>query len=258
MVIRALIVDDEPLARRRVRSLLRADPEIQVVGECGDGNSAIAAIRELQPALVFLDVEMPEVDGFGVLRALDHLPTVVFVTAHQHYAVPAFEARALDYVLKPFKRSRFLDVLGRAKAHIRREQESSAQLHEMLDELRSAGRAPELLIVKSEGRILFLKTSQIDWIEAEKDYVRLYLGKENHLLRETMGSIHSRLDPEIFIRIHRSAIVNVNQIREVHPLLAGDYSVILRCGKQLSLSRGYRASLDRLLSRSRVTLPRSE
>ncbi len=184
MTIDTLIVDDEPSARDRLRSLLEADPEIKIVGECGDGASAIAAIEEVRPALVLLDVEMPEVDGFGVLRALDRLPTIVFVTAHANYALAAFEACALDYLLKPFKRSRFFDVLERAKRHIRSTAEYSAR-QETIRNLINAAPSPELLIVKSGGRLLFLRAPELRWIEAEKDYVRLHLAKGVHLVRET-------------------------------------------------------------------------
>jgi two-component system LytT family response regulator len=255
---RVLIVDDEPLARERLRFLLRTDPEIEIVGESGNGKSAIQDIRRLKPALVFLDVEMPELDGFGVLRALKELPTIVFVTAHQHYAIPAFEARALDYLLKPFPKARFFDVLARAKAHIERNREDgNRQLKEVLSQLLTERQQPELLIIKSEGRLIFLKTFEVRWIEAERDYVKVHLAKTTHLVRETMSNIQRRLDPDTFMRIHRSAIVNAKYIREIQPLLGGHHNVVLSDEQELTLSRRYRAAIDRLLKKNRIVLPRS-
>jgi two-component system, LytTR family, response regulator len=251
--ITALVVDDEPLARTRITSLLKTDPEVNLVGECGDGTSAITAIQQLTPSLVFLDVEMPEVDGFGVLRALDVLPTIVFVTAHPTYAIPAFEACALDYLLKPFKRSRFFNVLARAKNHIRRNIECDsrdAAIRQLID----AQQPCELLIVKSEGRLLFLRMSEVRWIEADKDYIRLHLLKGTHLVRETMNGVQKRLDPAVFVRIHRSSIVNIHEISEVEPMLGGDYRVVLRDRTQLNMSRRYRFALDDLLRQCRVSL----
>ena len=254
--ITTLIVDDEPLARSRIASLLKTDPEVDVVGECGDGACAIRAIQQLTPSLVFLDVEMPEVDGFGVLRGLNVLPTIVFVTAHPTYAIPAFEACALDYLLKPFRRSRFFSVLARAKNHIRRNIECDAR-QQAIRELIDAQQPRELLIVRSEGRLLFLRMSEVRWIEADKDYIRLHLLKGTPLVRETMNGIQKRLDGAVFVRIHRSTIVNVHEILEVQPMLAGDYRVLLRDRTQLNMSRRYRSALDDLLRQCSVTLAKS-
>jgi len=254
--ITALIVDDEPLARARITSLLKTDPEVNLVGECGDGTSAIRTIRQLAPSLVFLDVEMPEVDGFGVLRALDALPTIVFVTAHPTYAIPAFEACALDYLLKPFKRSRFFNVLARAKNHIRRDIECDSR-NAAIRQLIDAQPPRELLIVKSEGRLLFLRKSEVRWIQADKDYIRLYLLKGTLLVRETMNGIQNRLDRAVFVRIHRSTIVNIHEIQEVQPMLGGDYRVVLRDHTQLNMSRRYRFALDHLLRQCSVNLAKS-
>jgi two-component system, LytTR family, response regulator len=254
--IAALVVDDEPLARTRITSLLKADPEVNLVGECGDGRSAIRTIRQLTPSLVFLDVEMPEVDGFGVLRALDVLPTIVFVTAHPTYAIPAFEACALDYLLKPFKRSRFFHVLARAKDHIRRNvacDSRDAAIRTLID----AQQPRELLIVKSEGRLLFLRMSEVRWIQADKDYIRLHLLKGTLLVRETMNGVQKRLDQAVFVRIHRSTIVNIHEILEVQPMLGGDYRVVLRDRTQLNMSRRYRFALDDLLRQCSVHLAKS-
>lgn len=254
--ITALVVDDEPLARTRITSLLKTDPEITVVGECRDGTSAIRTIQQLTPSLVFLDVEMPEVDGFGVLRALDVLPTIVFVTAHPTYAIPAFEACALDYLLKPFKRSRFFHVLARAKGHIRRNIECDSR-DSAMRQLINAQQPRELLIVKSEGRLLFLRMSEVRWIQADKDYIRLHLLKDTLLVRETMNGIQKRLDQALFVRIHRSTIVNIHEILEVQPMMGGDYRVVLRDRTQLNMSRRYRFALDDLLRQCSVNLAKS-
>jgi two-component system, LytTR family, response regulator len=254
--ITALVVDDEPLARVRITSLLKIDPEVSLVGECRDGTSAIRTIQQVTPALVFLDVEMPEVDGFGVLRALDVLPTIVFVTAHPTYAVPAFEACALDYLLKPFKRSRFFQVLARAKDHIRRNIECDSR-NAAIRQIVDAHQPRELLIVKSEGRLLFLRMSEVRWIEADKDYIRLHLLKGTSLVRETMNGIQARLDQAVFVRIHRSTIVNIHEILEVQPMLGGDYRIVLRDRTQLNMSRRYRYALDDLLRQYSVNLAKS-
>jgi two-component system LytT family response regulator len=259
MEITSLVVDDEPAARRRLRSLISSDPEMKVVGECGDGLRAAEMIRQLTPALLFLDVQIPGADGFGVLEEIADcrdLPAVVFVTAHREYALPAFEAQAFDYLLKPFKRSRFAEVLTRAKLHIQRNREY--QQRPTTDHAPSAvHESSELLLIKTAGRLLFLKTSQLKWIEAERDYVRLHLEKESHFIRDTMNNFQRRLDRNGFVRIHRSTIVNVNEICEILPLLGGDYSVLLRDKTQLTMSRRYRSSLDDFLRRNCVCLPKS-
>jgi|HubBroStandDraft_2_1064218.scaffolds.fasta_scaffold120752_3 two-component system LytT family response regulator len=261
MEITALVVDDEPAARRRLRSLIETDPEVRIVGECGDGIRAAEMIGQLKPNLIFLDVQIPGADGFGVLEEIADrrdLPAVVFVTAHREYAIPAFEAQALDYLLKPFKRSRFLEVLVRAKAHVQRELAYS--------ELQKLGGTPpaaqepspaELLLIKSRGRLLFLRMSELKWVEAERDYVRLHLQKDSHFIRDTMNNFQRRLDKNGFIRIHRSTIVNINEICEILPLLGGDYSVVLRDKTELTLSRRYRSSLDDFLRRRLASLPKS-
>src|SRR6204780_3015593 len=259
MEITALIVDDEPAARRRLRSLIETDPEVRIVGECGDGILAAEMIRKMKPALLFLDVQIPGADGFDVLKEIADrrdLPAVVFVTAHPQYAIPAFEAQALDYLLKPFKRSRFFDVLARAKSHILRniefqESQKSWRAPAGLQEV------PELLLIKSRGRLLFLRMSELKWVGAERDYVRLHLQKDSHFIRDTMNNFQRRLDKNGFIRIHRSTIVNVNEICEILPLLGGDYSVVLRDKTELTLSRRYRSSLDDFLRWKLVSLPKS-
>lgn len=259
MEITTLIVDDEPAARRRLRSLIEIDPDVRVVGECGDGIRAAEVIREVKPALLFLDVQIPGSNGFEVLKEIADsrdLPAVVFVTAHQQYAIPAFEAQALDYLLKPFKGSRFFEVLARAKVHILRNIDYQ-KLQESDRKGSSPKEASELLLIKSRGRLLFLRKSELKWVEAERDYVRLHLEKDSHFIRDTMNNFQRRLDKNGFIRIHRSTIVNINEICEILPLLGGDYNVILRDKTQLTLSRRYRSSLDDFLRWKLASLPKS-
>jgi two-component system LytT family response regulator len=247
--IRALIVDDEPLARQRVRKLLEAEPDFLVVGECGDGEEAIAAIEEHQPQLVFLDVQMPGLDGFGVLEAVgpDQMPAVVFVTAYDRYALKAFEVHALDYLLKPFDRKRFQSVLGHARTLLQRDRgDVGQQLRTLLEDLRSGKKYLERLVIKSSNRIFFLRVEDIDWIESAGNYLRLHAGGEVHLLRETMNNLETRLDPDKFLRIHRSTMVHVERIRELQPWFHGDYVVVLHDGTQLTLTRTYRQRLQEL------------
>jgi two-component system, LytTR family, response regulator len=247
MEISTLIVDDEPAARRRLRLLLADDPAIKIIGECGDGVSAAEMIRNSRPRLVFLDVQIPGSDGFDVLREVadcDELPAIVFVTAHREYAIPAFEAQALDYLLKPFKRARFVEVLARAKAHIVRNAEHQQRS--------ASAEAPRLLLIKSNGRMFFHKMSELKWVIAERDYLQLYLDDSQHFIRETMNNFQRRLDKNGFVRIHRSTIVNVDQISEVIPLAGGDATVVLRDRTELTLSRRYRAAFDDFL-RLRLT-----
>lgn len=251
MKIRTLIVDDEPLARQRIEDLLADEQGIELIGECGNGKEAVAAVRELKPDLMFLDVQMPLLDGFGVLEALgpDVVPAVVFVTAYDRYAVRAFETHALDYLLKPFDRERFNKALERARTHIERDRHAGTgkQLRALLDDLYSVRRPLERLVIKSGSKVSFLRLEEVDYIEAAGNYLRVHAGDETHLLRETMAHLESRLEGTRFIRIHRSAIVNLDSIRELHPSFHGDYSVILNSGVELTLSRGYRHNLQALL-----------
>lgn len=247
--IRALIVDDEPLARERIRALVDRDPDVVVAGECRDGVEAIAAIRAQAPDLVFLDVQMPEKDGFDVVAEIgvDRLPVLVFVTAHDDHALRAFEVAALDYLLKPFDEDRFSTTLDRAKTQIRsrRPDEFQQRVLSMMEGLRTAARGLERLIVKTGGQLVFLKTEEVDWIQAEGNYVRLHVGTASHLVRETIQSLEASLDPARFMRIHRSTIVNLDRVREIQPLVHGEYRVVLTDGTKLSLSRGYRDRLAR-------------
>jgi two-component system LytT family response regulator len=249
--IRAVIVDDEPLGRTLIREMLRLDPEIEVVAECSNGGEAIKCIGERRPDLVFLDVQMPEIDGFEVLTALDaaRLPMIVFVTAYDQYAVRAFEVHAVDYLLKPFDRERFHRSLQRAKAQLRLERSSdvSERILAMLEEQKVRTKYLERVVIRANGRVFFLKTSEIDWIEAAGNYVSLHVKKDSYLLRETIGGMESQLDPAKFPRIHRSQIVNLDRIRELRSWSHGEYHVILYDGTQLTLSRTYRDRLHELL-----------
>ena len=252
--IRALIADDEPLARERKRSLLGAEQDIEIVGEARDGVETVEAILSQSPDLVFLDVHMPKLDGFEVIQTVgpDRMPAVVFVTAYDQHALRAFEVQALDYLLKPFDSERFQGALRRVRRQIdsRETGDIGQRLLALVRDLRPASQArTDRLVVKSGGRLYFLRADEIDWIEAAGNYVRLHVGAEGHLLRETMNSIESRLNPEIFFRIHRSHIVNIERIKELQPWFNGEYVVILRNGARLTLSRGYREKLQERLGK---------
>lgn len=252
MRIRTLIVDDEPLARERIRALLRREQDVEVIGECGNGPEALAAIKEQRPDLVFLDVQMPDLDGFGVLDSVpaDAMPVIIFVTAYDRYAIRAFDVHAQDYLLKPFDRERFGKALSRARVQVRRNRSGdiSHRLLALLEDLKPANKYLDRLVIKSSGRVFFLRVDEIDWVEASANYVRLHVGRDSHLLRETMNALEARLDPSRFIRIHRSTIVNVDRVKELQPLFHGEYVVILRDGTELNSSRGYRAKLHDLFS----------
>jgi two-component system LytT family response regulator len=245
--IRTLIVDDEPLGRERIRTLLGGDADVEIVGECGDGKQAVAAIERTGPDLVYLDVQMPEMDGFAVLDAIagERMPAIIFVTAYDRYAVKAFEVHAVDYLLKSFDRERFHDALRRAKEQIRGSREGlwHERLTGLLEELQWRQKQLTRLVIRSAGRIFFLRVEEIDWLEAADNYVRIHVGRESHLVRETLQSLQDRLDPSRFLRIHRSTVVNLDRIKELHPLFHGDYVVKLVDGTELSLSRNYREKL---------------
>jgi two-component system LytT family response regulator len=251
--IRVLIVEDEPLARERIRTLLADEPDVHLLGEMGDGRSAVEAIRSRKPDLVFLDVNIPELNGFGVIEEIgvERMPAVVFVTAYDQFAVKAFDTHALDYILKPFDEERFQTALDRARDALRHRDAGvlDERLKDLLDEVRKPHYV-ERLAVKAGGKILFLKTDDIDWIGAEGNYARLHSGSRSHLLRETMSSLEEKLDPERFLRIHRSTIVNTDAIVELEPLFQGDYVVILRDGTRLTSSRGYRSNLQDFMNRA--------
>ncbi|NBD12344.1 MULTISPECIES: LytTR family DNA-binding domain-containing protein [Corallococcus] len=253
--IRVLIVDDEPLARERLKDVLADEADMSVIGECRDGGEAIAAILRERPDLVLLDVEMPEPNGFGVLRAVspEHQPAVIFVTAHRDFAVQAFEANALDYLLKPFDRERFRLSLTRVRARRRTgATELDSELLERLDSLslrRSPPSEPYLtrLVTKVGWRMKFLRVEDIDYLEAEGNYVSVHLGKESYLVRETMNALEAKLDPKAFVRAHRSLILRIDRVEEVEPLPPGEYVLTLRNGTRLTSGRSYRARLQRVL-----------
>lgn len=249
MKIRTLIVDDEPLARERLRQLLAGEPGIEIAGECADGLEAVAAIRDLRPALMFLDVQMPELDGFGVLNSIAEreMPVIVFVTAHDEFALRAFEVHAADYLLKPFNKERFQTALRHALERAGRRDDDSARKRQsaLLTDLASA-KSPERLVVKSGGRITWVRPEEIFWIQAADNYVELHLEAKSHLLRESLNAIESRMAPGEFIRISRSAIVNRSRVRELQRLFYGGYAVILQNGVKLTLSRRYRDKLKQL------------
>ncbi|GJQ20776.1 MAG: DNA-binding response regulator [Bacteroidia bacterium] len=249
--IRTLVIDDERLARERLLSLLEGDPDIEIIGECATGKEAIAAITRESPDLIFLDVQMPEGDGFEVLQSIDlhQMPIVVFVTAYDEYAVRAFDVHALDYLLKPFDQTRFERALIRAKSEVvlRNNTNVNQKLLSMLEHIESHKRHPDRILVKSSGRVFFLKFDEIDWVESAGNYVKLHVGHDNHLLRETMAQMERKLEGEKFVRIHRTAIVNVDRIKEIQPSFNGEYAVTLTNGTRLTASRGYRKKLSESL-----------
>jgi two-component system, LytTR family, response regulator len=252
MTLRVLVVDDEAAARRGLLRLLRQEPGIEVLGECADGAAAIAAILALSPDLVFLDVQMPELDGFAVIEAIgvQRMPAVVFVTAFDQHAVRAFDAQALDYVLKPVDPERFRRALQRARDRLA--QPDDGFVRRVSEALKRLDRGepppyPTRLAIRSEGRVRLLEMAEVDRIVAAGNYVEIHAGPKLHLLRETMASLEARLDPQRFIRVSRAAIVSIAQIREVQPLFNGDFVVLLRNGAQVNGSRRYRAALDTLL-----------
>jgi two-component system LytT family response regulator len=242
--LRALIADDELVARRRIRRLLSTERDIAVVAECADGASAIEAIERERPDLVFLDVQMPERDGFEVVAALDPeaLPAVVFVTAYDRYALQAFDVHAIDYLLKPYTAERFRTAVRRARARVHGAS-TDERLASLITALRNAPRYLSRINVRATGRIVLVDLAAVDWIEAADNYVRLHAGPRAYLHRETLAALEKQLDPERFVRIHRSAIVQVDRVIELHSASHGDMDVVLRNGKTLTLSRTFR---DRL------------
>lgn len=241
MKIRALIVDDEPLGRQGVLRFLKNDPEIEVVAQYGDGQTAVAAILSRKPDLVFLDIQMPEIDGFEVVRRVgpEKMPATIFVTAFDRYALRAFEANAIDYLLKPVGQARFEKALSRVKARIAEnsKQDVTQRIIATLEQINRQDQYAERLPVPENGRILFVKTKEIDWIEADGNYARLHVGVRTHEVRETLNALEQRLDPRDFLRIHRSTIVNVHRIKEIQPWFHGYHLVLLQNGQELRMSR---------------------
>jgi len=248
MKIRALIVDDEPLARQRIRLLGEDDPALEIIGECANGHDALAAIQQDPPDLLFLDVQMPEMDGFELLQQLprERLPVVIFTTAYDQHAVRAFEAHALDYLLKPFKPERFKAAIARARDHLANQQASAAArgLLNLLAE-RQATALPIIqyltkLTVKTEDKVIVLKTAEIDSIESAGNYIAVHIGKDAHITRDTLNALETQLDPDKFLRISRSAIVNLEHIKEIQPMFKGEHILVLKNGKRLAMTRSLR------------------
>ena len=248
--IRTIIVDDEPLARERLRVLLAAAPDFAVIAECGDGAIAVATIAREHPDLVFLDVQMPEMDGFEVLAALptDRMPRVIFVTAYDEHAIRAFEVHALDYLLKPFDRDRFAAALARARAETKRDRAAGSNgLRGLREDLIGHG-ANDRLVARAGGRVLFIPAEEIERVEAAGNYVKLHGPKETYLLRESMAAIEQRLAPERFVRLSRSTIVNAGRIRAIERAEHGDSGVVLDDGTRLRLSRRFREAVEARLA----------
>lgn len=251
MPFKTLLVDDEPLAREGLRMLLADDPDIEALHEARDGREAVKLIREIRPDLVFLDVQMPEMDGFEVVKQIgsDLFPAVVFVTAHDKYAIQAFEVNAIDYLLKPVTASRFCETLARVKARLQMKppvEESSRQILSLLETMASPRRFVKRLAVRSAGKTIFVDVSEIDWIEAAENYVQLHTGQTNHLVHVALSSLEKSLDPEIFLRVHRSIVVNVTRIKELQPAQHGEFVISLTGGVRLQSGRSYSEKLKSL------------
>jgi len=250
--IRTLIVDDEPLARALLRSFLADDAQIEIIGECGDGYTAVEMIESAAPDLVFLDIQMPDLDGFGVLRALDPaaIPNIAFVTAYDQFALQAFDVHAIDYLLKPFDRERFQRTLDRAKQQIalQKREDVQASLLRILSEQSARLQPLKRILVKSGDKSFFVRPEEISWIEAQGNYVALHVGAQSFLLRQTVSTLEKQLDPAKFQRIERSTIVNLDAIREMHPAGRGEYEIVLKDGVALKLSHTYRESFLRFAS----------
>jgi len=255
MTIKALIIDDEPHARKYIREMLRHEPGVEIIGEAGNGKAAARMIDERRPDLVFLDIQMPEMNGFEMLAGLKtaELPVIIFTTAYEEYAIRAFEVHALDYLLKPFDQPRFANALAHAREVLgeagAKEQETS-QIAELLESFRAKPRFLGRFLIRKGGRIVFLKTDEVEWIEADDKYLHLYHGRSRHTIRQTLASIRSQLDPARFAQINRSVIVNVDFIKELQTLFAGEYEVVMINGRSFRLSRNHRSELFEILGQS--------
>jgi len=248
--IRSVIADDELLAREKLRILLQSETGVHVIAECRDGSQTIAALKEHQPDLVFLDIHMPPTDGFQVLHSIpnERMPLVIFTTAYDSYAIRAFEEQALDYLLKPFDQQRLHRAIERTRNELLKLHDGllARQMVQLFGTTAQKPRS-ERLVIKTGGRVLFLDTNEIDWIEAAANYVRVHAGKESLLVRESISALCQRLDSCSFVRVHRSIITNVSKIKELQPCNSGEYIVILKDGKQLPCSRSYRGELQHLI-----------
>jgi two-component system LytT family response regulator len=256
--LRTVIADDERLARQKLLILLASEPLVNVIAECHDGRQTVTAIRTFHPDLLLLDIQMPDMDGFQVLKEIpaEEMPVVIFTTAYDQYAIRAFEANALDYLLKPFDQERLHHAVERAESELRKERDHAIthRILSLLSQVRSvtpaAAQPDQRLVIKANGRVVFLDLDNIEWVEAAANYVRLNVGKESYLFRETISRISERLDTNHFVRIHRSTIVNVRKIKELIPVNSGEYVVVLKSGRELSCSRGYRAALQEIVQKS--------
>jgi two-component system LytT family response regulator len=248
MALKTLIVDDEPLARTGLRMLLVEEPEVTAIDEAANGLEAIEAIRERRPDLVFLDVQMPEMDGFAVVQSVgaDLMPAVVFVTAHDQYAIRAFDVNAIDYLLKPVTRERFAQALRRARTRLPRAPEHSQQIAALLETVASRSRFVTRVAVRTSGRTSFVDVENVDWMQAAENYVQLHVGRAAHLLHVTMNRLENALDPELFVRIHRSIIVNARRIKEIQAAEHGEYVIVLQSGVRIQSSRSYHARVKAL------------
>jgi two-component system, LytTR family, response regulator len=255
MKIRVLIVDDEAPARARLRQLLQKEPDLEIIGECMSGRQALECIRRDKPDLVFLDILMPRLTGLDVCARLKRdgtpLPCIIFCTAYDQYALKAFEVHAIDYVLKPCDPQRLQEALHHARSRLRRAQPALAEerLSELLDSLRQGVQHEDRLVLKQDGRVIFVRPASIDWLEADGNYVRVHCGTEAYYVRETLASLESQLPAAKFMRVSRSAVVNVDRIKEFQPLFYGDYTVLLQSGVKVTLSRNYRDRLEKLLEK---------
>jgi two-component system LytT family response regulator len=247
-------VDDEPLAREKVSLFAHDEPDLEIAAVCSNGAEALSSYSDLRPDLLFLDIQMPEMSGFDLLGRIgaNGFPGVIFITAYDEYALRAFEYHAIDYLLKPFDRERFHTAFLHARGIIGSSEAQEArtlQVTQLLASLSKVSNSVERFVVKENGRILFLKTQDIDWMEAAGNYIKLHLGAESHMIRESMANLERQLDPSVFVRIHRSTMINIDRIKELRPWFNGDYKVILHNNRELTMSRGYRTNLTKLLGK---------
>jgi len=244
---KVLIVDDEPISRRRLRRLLALESECELAGECGNGREAVDSLEREKIDILFLDVQMPEMDGFEVVHAISRArPLIIFTSAYDEYALKAFEVHAFDYLLKPFDRRRFRECVQRACTQLAQAKPVLAddRILQLFENLAGSRNAPDRIAIRNNGRVIFLKLGEIDWIEAADNYVCLHCGRDTHVLRETMSELEARLDPVRFIRVHRSAIVNLDCVKELQPWFRGDYKVMLNNGTELTLTKNHREKLE--------------
>lgn len=250
-LLRTVIVEDEGTAREKLRILLERDDDVRVVAECENGADAVDILRQARPDLLLLDIQLPDMDGFTVLKSIPttQLPLVIFTTAYDHYAIKAFEAHALDYLLKPFDHERLSDAVRRARLAVKTQTDRvlTERLLDILQGKNANGAQDRRLMVRAGGKVVFLAYDEIEWIEAAANYVRLHAGRESYTLRGSIGSMAEKLPRDQFVRIHRSTVVNARIIKELQPCNSGEFIVVLRNGKELSCSRGYRAGLKHLM-----------